>query len=47
VKIVRALVAAAIAFGTAATVQVATAAPASAQQSTDACGNCWHIIINN
>lgn len=46
-KFVRALLAAAVALGAAAAVQVATATPASAQQDTAICGGCWWVIGKN
>jgi hypothetical protein len=47
VKFVRALLAAAVAVGAAAAVQVATSTPASAHQDQAACGACWWFIGYN
>jgi hypothetical protein len=45
VKFVRALLAAAVAFGAAAAVQVATSSPASAEvQAGSVCGGCWWVV---
>ena len=44
-KFVRALLAAAVAFGAAAAVQVATSSPASAEvQAGSVCGGCWWVV---
>ena len=43
-KLVRALIAAAIAIGAAATIQMATSSPASASQPhVELCAHCWEI----
>lgn len=45
-KLARALLAAAIAVGAAVTIQLATSSPASAQQDSQLCGNCWHFHVD-
>jgi hypothetical protein len=44
VKLVRALVTAAVALGAAVVIQMTTSSPATAHQPhTDLCGNCWDV----